>query len=195
MGNRIIRNLRIFFTDPRWIKVRGVFWFLVISLAFHVLWRLWVINLHFWPVSTLIISARQFLVHQLYDQTVFILRDVLNVTIYTDQPVLITKNGVRLILGGSASGLKQMCQFAVVILLFSGQWRHKAWFIPLGLVILHLTNIFRILCLVVIAMHWPQQIHYAHDNYLRILYYLVIFGLWLVWVEKILPASRKPKSG
>jgi exosortase/archaeosortase family protein len=78
-----------------------------------------------------------------------------------------------------------MCLFSLLIIFITGQWKHKAWFIPVGIVILHLTNVFRIICLVVIAMHWPQQIHYAHDNLLRILYYIVIFGLWVVWVEKI----------
>jgi exosortase/archaeosortase family protein len=117
------------------------------------------------------------------------------VTLYTEPPVLIAKNGVRLILGESASGLKQICQFAILILLFRGSWKQKAWYIPAGIIILHLTNIFRIMCLVVIAMHWPQQIQYAHDNYLRILYYVVIFGLWLLWVEKISAWSRKAQTG
>jgi exosortase/archaeosortase family protein len=117
------------------------------------------------------------------------------VTLYTEPPVLITKNGVRLILGESAAGLKQMCQFAVLILVFSGSWKLKIWYIPVGIIILHLTNIFRIMSLVIIAMHWPQQIHYANDNYLRIIYYVVIFGLWMFWIEKIALLSRKKKAG
>jgi exosortase/archaeosortase family protein len=60
---------------------------------------------------------------------------------------------------------------------------------------MHLTNIFRIMSLVVIAMHWPQQIHYANHTYLSIIYYVVIFGMWLFWVEKIAPGNRKEKSG
>jgi exosortase/archaeosortase family protein len=195
MGNKIIRNLKIFFKEPQWEKVRGVFWFFVITLLFHIIWRIWVNNLHFAPVQPIISFIRTFLVNQVYYESTYILRHVLSINIILEPNVIITNNGVWLILGESAAGFKQMCQFAVLILLFSGQWKHKAWFIPVGFIILHLTNIFRIISLVVIAMHWPQQIHYAHDNYLRILYYVVIFGLWLVWVEKIAPKNKDIKSG
>jgi len=196
MGGKLTRYLRIFFREPQWEKVRGVFWFVVITLVFHILWRIWADAIHFAPIPHLISVLQLFLVHQVYDISAFILRDILNVTLYTEPPVLISKNGVRLILGESASGLKQICQFAILILLFRGSWKQKAWYIPAGIIILHLTNIFRIMCLVVIAMHWPQQIQYAHDNYLRILYYVVIFGLWLLWIEKISArSSRKAKTG
>ena len=174
-------SLKSFFTEPQWEKVRGVFWFCLITIIFHVLWRLWANTFHFTPIQPCISSISTFIVHQL----TYILRQILNVTIYTEPHIIITKNGIRLLLGESASGFKQMCQFAILILLFNGHWTRKAWFIPLGIIILHLTNVFRIICLVVIAMHWQNQIHYAHDNWLRILYYVVIFGLWLVWVEKI----------
>jgi len=119
------------------------------------------------------------------NESTFILRDVLNIKITSFDNSIITNNNVRLLLSDSASGLKQMIQFAVLILFFPGPWKHKAWFIPLGVIIIHITNVFRILCLVVIAKHWPQQINYAHENWLRFMFYAVIFGLWLVWVEKI----------
>jgi exosortase/archaeosortase family protein len=185
MKNTFSKSIKSFFVEPRWEKVRGIFWFCLITLIFHILWRIWANNLHFAPVQSFISSLRTFLVHQLFNQSTYILKNILNITIYTEPNIIITKNGIRLLLGESAAGLKQMCQLAILILFFSGPWKHKLWFIPVGIIILHLTNIFRIICLVVIAMHWPQQIHYAHDNWLRILYYVVIFGLWLVWVERI----------
>jgi exosortase/archaeosortase family protein len=185
MKKTFFQSLKSFFVEPRWEKVRGVFWFCVITLIFHVLWRIWANTLHFTPIQSLISSLRTFLVHQLYNESTYILKNILNITIYTQPDVIITKNGIRLLLGESASGLKQMCQFVILILFFSGSWKHKAWFIPAGIIILHITNVFRVMCIVVIAMHWPQQIHYAHDNWLRILYYIVIFVLWLIWVEKI----------
>jgi exosortase/archaeosortase family protein len=193
MASKLLGNLKIFFQEPQWAKVRAVFWFFIITLAFQIVWRIWANTFHFAPITHFIFSVRIFLVDQLYNMSTFILRDILNVTLTAEPPVIITKNGVRLILDESAAGFKQMCQFAILILLFSGQWKRKAWFIPLGIVILHLTNILRIISLVVIAMHWPQQIHYAHDSYLRIIYYVVIFGLWLVWVEKIASKNQDIK--
>ena len=195
MKGKLFNGIEIFFKEPQWAKVRGVLWFIAITLVFHILWRMWANTFYFMPVQHFVYSVRSFLVHQVYDESVYILRDLLNITVYLEPHVIITKNGIRLILGESASGLKQICQFVVLILLFSGKLKHKAWFIPAGIIILHLTNIFRIICLVVIAMHWPQQIQYAHDNYLRIVYYIVIFGLWLVWVEKIAPGKQDRRSG
>jgi exosortase/archaeosortase family protein len=190
MRKTLGQSLKAFFTEPRWEKVRNIFWFVVITVVFHILWRIWAVSFHFAPVGEFLSSTRAFIAHQLFNHATFILRDVLNVTISTETKIIITKNGLRLLLGESSAGLKQMCQFVLLILLFSGSWKNRLWYIPVGIIILHLTNIFRIICLVVIAMHWPRQIQYAHDNWLRILYYVVIFALWVIWVERF--SSRKP---
>jgi exosortase/archaeosortase family protein len=187
MKESLIRPFRVFFTEPQWEKVRDVFWFFVITLVFHLAWRIWANDLHYAPIHSFIAGMLNFMVHRLFDDTTYILRHILNVTIYTEPQIIITKNNIRLLLSESAAGLKQICQFAVLILLFHGNWKHKAWFIPAGIIVLHLTNIARIISMVIIAMHWPLQIQYAHDNWLRILYYVVIFVLWLIWVEKVAP--------
>ena len=192
MKNSFIRNLKIFFKEPQWEKVRGLFWFMVIILIVHIIWRIWAGTFYFAPIQSFIAVIRTFLVKQVSTQTLFVL-DVLNIKVTSYGTNILTNNNIYLIIGQSAAGLKQIFQFFILIMLFHGPWKHKFWFIPAGILILHLTNVFRILCLVVIAMHWPNQIHYAHDNYLRILYYIVIFGLWIVWVEKISPLNHKKK--
>lgn len=193
MKKTFFQSLKSFFIEPRWEKVRGVFWFCLIILIFYILWKIWASTFHFAPIQPFISSVSTFIVHQLFNESTYILRQILNITISTEPQIIITKNGIRLLLGESAAGLKQMCLFSLLIIFIPGQWKHKAWFIPVGIVILHLTNVFRIICLVVIAMHWPQQIQFAHDSWLRILYYIVIFGLWLVWVEKF-AYKNKPDS-
>jgi exosortase/archaeosortase family protein len=194
MTKSLRRFLREFFTETRWEKVRGVFWFFFITMVFHISWRIWANYIHFAPVAGVIHSARIFLSTHLFTETTYVLKNILNITIFTEPQVIITKNGVRLLLGESAAGLKQMFQFIVLILFFPGSWRNKLWYIPLGIIVLHLTNIFRIMCLVILAMHWPLQIQYAHDNWLRIFYYVVIFTLWLLWVEKVGTMSFRRKK-
>ena len=185
MKKTFSQSFKSFFTEPRWEKVRGIFWFCLITTIIHIVWRFWATTFTFFPIQNSISLISGFLVRQLMNESTFILRDVLNIKITSFDNSIITNNNVRLLLSDSASGLKQMIQFAVLILFFPGPWKHKAWFIPLGVIIIHITNVFRILCLVVIAKHWPQQINYAHENWLRFMFYAVIFGLWLVWVEKI----------
>ena len=185
MNNSVLRTIKIFFYEPQWEKVRGLFWFALITLVFHILWRIWALLFQFAPIAEYIYAIRSFLVHQAFNDSTFLLKYVFKITFTTEPHVIITNNKFQLYFGESASGLKQMCQFAFLILLFPGPWKNKAWFLPAGLLIVHLTNIFRILCFVIIAMHWPRQVEYAHVNYLKALYYIVIFILWLIWVEKI----------
>ncbi len=191
MKKSLFLSLKSFFTEPRWEKVRGVFWFCLITTIIHITWRFWANTFNFYPVQDLIKRAEGFLVYNLIKVLTFIINDLLNINISISGRSIITANRIQLIMNDSASGLKQMIQFGLLMLIFPGPWKHKAWFIPLGFIILHLTNVFRIICLVVIAIHWPQQIHYAHDNWLRILYYIVIFGLWLVWVERVTVLKEK----
>jgi exosortase/archaeosortase family protein len=76
------------------------------------------------------------------------------------------------------------------MLFFPGPWIHKLWFIPLGLIITHLVNVFRIDSLVIILDYYPQHWHFTHDYILRPFFYVVMFGLWVFWVEKITPQKK-----
>jgi exosortase/archaeosortase family protein len=126
-----------------------------------------------------------FFVDQVYKQSTWVITHVLNIKIAENNNAFFCQNGAGLILNDSCSGIKQIMQFAILMLIFPGPWKHKAWFIPLGMFIVHLTNVLRIILLAVVAEHSPANIKYAHDNWLRIMFYVVIFGLWLIWVEKI----------
>jgi exosortase/archaeosortase family protein len=180
-----------FLHEPQWEKVRGIVWFCLITTIIHITWRFWAINFNFYPIHDFIIVTRGLLVNLLFTESTFLINQILNIGVGTSGMTIITSNNVELFVGESASGLKQMIQFSLLIMIFPGPWIKKAWFIPVGIIIIHLTNVFRVLCLTVIALHWRQQIHYAHDNWLRILFYVVIFGLWVVWVEKISVGKKK----
>lgn len=82
------------------------------------------------------------------------------------------------------TGIQPMLQFAMLIFLYPGPFRHKFWFIPMGMVIIHFTNVFRIIGLGVVMAYWPRYWHYAHDYPFRIILYVVVFILWLVWNDK-----------
>ena len=184
MANRKNQSLfKAFFTDPNWEKVRGFFWFVVITLVVHFLWRFWSIDFNFAPFSRFINGCRRILIDNAYDQSVFICQQILSIKINPVPDHLIIVDNLTLSFPESASGMKQMIQFLVLMLIVSGPWKKKLWYIPLGIVIVYLTNIFRILSHIVLAIHWPQQLHYAHDNYLKLIFYLVIFSLYIVWIE------------
>jgi exosortase/archaeosortase family protein len=191
MLKNLVNSIKIFFTDPKWEKVRGVFWFCVITVAIHVSWRFWTIQLDAWPLYGFMSAASDLSVDLVYRQSTWFITHVLNITITQDNNAFYCQNGSGLILNQSCSGIKQIMQFAILMLFFPGPWKRKLWFIPLGMIIVHFTNVLRIILLTVVAEHWPDKIKYAHDNWLRIMFYVVIFALWLLWVEKI--GVKKPE--
>ena len=183
VNRKSIPIYKAFFTDPNWEKVRGIFWFVVISLVVHFLWRSWSIDFNFAPFTRIINDLRLMLVDTAYNQSVFICQHILTIKIKPVPDHLIVVNTFILRFPESASGFKQIIQFIVLMRIVSGSWKKKIWYIPFGIIIVYLTNIFRIISHIVLAIHWPQQLRYAHDNYLKLLFYVVIFGLYVFWIE------------
>lgn len=83
----------------------------------------------------------------------------------------------------SCSGFKQDYQLLGLFLLYPGPWKHKLWFIPASFIVMHLTNIFRIAILTGILNYLPQQWDMWHEWVMRPFYYVVIFGIWVIWQE------------
>ena len=189
MNKSILNLVKQFFSDPRYIKVRAVFWFCVITLLIHILWRFWEYNLLYFPIRNLMAQATVFFVDLLFNQSVWVITHILQIKISTVSNAFYCQNNYGIILNETCSGIKQIMQFALLMLIIPGPWKHKLWNIPLGMILVHLTNVFRISILAIVANRWPTQIHYAHDNWLRIMFYVVIFLLWLIWVEWI--ANKK----
>jgi len=94
----------------------------------------------------------------------------------------------------SCSGLKQFFQIAVVFLLFPGPWKHKAWFIPASILVMHGVNILRIVILSIVLIKWPGYWQFSHDWILRPFFYVVIFAEWLIW-EVYFQNRRKNGTG
>jgi len=61
--------------------------------------------------------------------------------------------------------------------------RRLFWFIPLGSVIIHLLNIFRISVLYFVSIELPQYLYFSHKYLLTAFIFMVIFVLWYWWVR------------
>ncbi len=91
----------------------------------------------------------------------------------------------------ACTGLKQ-AYIAFCILLFArGPWRKKLWYIPVALLGVYLFNIFRITFIIAAVDKHPEWFHFLHIRLFKYLFYAVIFGLWVIWEEKI--AAKKVK--
>ncbi len=66
-------------------------------------------------------------------------------------------------------------------------WWHKLWYIPLGWVCCYAFNILRIFLIALFIEHHPEWFHMLHDYLFKYLFYGMLFGLWVIFVEKIRP--------
>ncbi len=87
-------------------------------------------------------------------------------------------------IGDGCSGLELFVLFAGFILIMGGAWKQKAWFLPLGLLLILVLNILRISALALINYHWPRYLYFNHKYTFVVVVYGVIFILWVWWVRK-----------
>lgn len=171
------------------ISLRHVFWFSTILLSFHFLYRAlipFVLPLQFMT------SINHFLTEVLYNQSAWINRHLLGLNFTEPQPLYMLFDGKGYVeISAGCSGFKQFYQVFTLFLLFQGPWKHKLWYIPLAMLVMHLVNIFRIVTLSWIVVWNAEYWQFSHDYILRPLFYVFVFGLWVIWVEKLLPGSRK----
>ncbi len=81
-------------------------------------------------------------------------------------------------------GRNVMLGYLGLILAYPGRNIHKLWYIPLGLMILVFVNAIRIAGLAIIADCCPQYSDINHYVVFKIAAWIVIFLLWVVWMNK-----------
>jgi len=188
-------NPKTLLQDPRLKSLRDVVIFATILLGFHFLFRYWANHLHYYPIHETVGEINKFLMALLYENSLWALQHLTTIDFTTDPETrTFWYAGGSVYISAGCSGFKPFMQWIVLMLLFPGPWKHKLWFIPTGLLITHLVNIFRIDSLVIILNYYPQHWHFTHDYILRPFFYVVMFGLWVFWVEKITPTKKSLKK-
>lgn len=161
----------------------NVFLFAAITYGFHWVWKIfepsiehsdWYLDLANWFATRAYNVAAWFGLH-----------------IFRLDMVLMEPNVMRfpgkggIIINETCSGLKQFYQVIVLFVLFPGPWRHKLWYVPAGLLVMYWTNIFRVTALALAMAYVPQHWHFMHDWVLRPFFYVILFALWVIWVERV----------
>ena len=94
-------------------------------------------------------------------------------------------DGVNMVgVGNPCNGLELFVLFAGFIICFPGSTSRKLWFIPAGLIVIHFANILRSASLALIQYHDPESLDFNHHYTFTIIVYAIIFGLWMLWVNK-----------
>lgn len=177
-------EIRKFIKNYKLYVLKDVIIFVIITLTIHYTYRYWANSADYWPVPEQMYQSHDKMSWIVFDQSVWFIENVMRIPITTDENrVIYFENNGYIAINHGCSGLKQILQFALLMLIFPGPWKHKAWFIPMGIMIVHLTNLFRIIGLAVVTITVPEYWDFSHDNIFRPFFYVVIFSLWVWWVE------------
>lgn len=157
--------------------------FVIITVLVHKLW---------WHYSTIIYSLPGFIeITGWLAYKVFLMSSWINMNILCidmrmapGNTLVFLKNNSSIFINESCSGFKQMVQIVILFVLFPGPWKHKLWFIPACIVSMFFVNVIRVIGLSY-AMIWsPGYWDFIHLWIMRPFYYLAIFIMWVIWVEK-----------
>ena len=90
------------------------------------------------------------------------------------------------------NGLNVMIMFVAFIFAFGG-WksRNSLWFLPLGLIFIHFSNLLRLFLLAWLNVdHDGRMFHFFHKYGFTAVSYASVFLLWFVWVRNY---AKSPK--
>ena len=104
---------------------------------------------------------------------------------------LIDINTKRMVgVGNPCNGLELFALFAGFVLCFPGDSIKKLWFIPVGIVIIHISNFIRAGLLALIQFYNPEYLEFNHHYTFVIIVYGIIFGLWIFWVNRLATVKK-----
>ena len=167
----------------RWIRNLLLFFSLVPIL--YIVLRLWQDVLFYWPLTNLVKSYSITISQNLTLISSWIIHSLFNLEIKVLGTQIDFKNGSSMIIGENCSGLKQTLLFIIILIIIPGPWKKKIWFIPIGIALLHFTNILRVTFSGLTLSIDPNWFRFVHDKFFKVVYFTVIFLLWLWWVEYI----------
>ena len=195
-----IKDLKAYCKDPKNRSTVNVGLFILLIISFHFLYLGWQ-AVGYWPIGRLVYSLMVWSVDMVYSQSCWVLDRIFHVdiTTFSEQRLIATVNKdggwARVIIAPECASLKQWMHWIFLMVLFPGPWKHKLWYIPAGLVVIEWTNVVRICGILLMQIPWPNSFHLAHDYIFKFFFYLVIFLMWVLWVEKFYDKkTTKPKQ-
>jgi exosortase/archaeosortase family protein len=97
--------------------------------------------------------------------------------------VLEGTNGLKI--GDHCLGIPAMVIFSMLILVFPGRWKDKLWFIPLGVLLVQGSNLFRLIGLMFMQKYTNETFfEFNHGYTYLIITYGFIFLMIVFWMKK-----------
>jgi exosortase family protein XrtF len=130
-----------------------------------------------------------FLIDHLVNSTSYVL-GILGYSVfeYADAVGVDGTHGV--LIGAPCNGLSLFALFAGFIIIFPGKWVYKLFFIPIGILFIHVINILRLVALALVVVYNPDSLEFNHKYTFTVIVYACIFILWIIWVNKFATKSK-----
>jgi exosortase family protein XrtF len=81
------------------------------------------------------------------------------------------------------NGLNVLVVFFAFVFAFGPVSRKLIWFLPLGIVLIHVSNLFRIGLLFFVSRNFPHHLYFLHKYFFTAFIYAVVFALWFYWIQ------------
>jgi exosortase family protein XrtF len=95
-----------------------------------------------------------------------------------------------LFIGDSCNGISLFALFSIFIVAFPGKISAKLFFIPAGIILIHLLNVMRVVILAIIETYSYQWTEFNHTYTFTAIIYACIFSMWLLWINKFSGISK-----
>lgn len=92
-------------------------------------------------------------------------------------------NNVLYIIGSGCLAHELMFYFAGLIIVIPGPWKHKLWYIPAGIIAIHIMNILRMFGLSITQFYFKEYFDVIHHGVFRMIIYAITFIFWVIWIN------------
>ncbi|MBX7201850.1 MAG: hypothetical protein IT240_03855 [Bacteroidia bacterium] len=98
-----------------------------------------------------------------------------------------------IIIGNHCVGFGISYAFASLIMSYPGPLKTKAWFIPLGMLLIMLMNAGRIAWVAITGFNTGYIMQVEQHDLFNYIIYVLIFLMWLVWIRFVLPRVQSKR--
>ncbi|WP_051312895.1 archaeosortase/exosortase family protein [Sporocytophaga myxococcoides] len=96
-----------------------------------------------------------------------------------------------LYIGNSCNGLAFFGLFTCFVLAFPASWKSKLWFLPLGILAIHVLNMIRVILLILNFYFYNTSFDFNHKYTFNFVVYGFMLLVWLYWAKKQLPDAAQ----
>jgi exosortase family protein XrtF len=109
-----------------------------------------------------------------------------------DRPTITILNDGKAVVSvyEGCNGLNVGIIFIAFLVAFGPINRQMAWYAFVGLLVLHISNLLRIVFLFWVALELPDFLYFVHKYLFTAIIYAVVFIMWLVWVWRFVLRRR-----